>query len=89
VRVGPVAGDQAAVPAQDGAGVTSRWARSCAGRSRVSAVRTARSAQSRRGRGLVRRSTATSCRSTSSSAFLQADDRLSRISQLQSRTKMR
>ena len=35
-------------------------------RSRMSAVRTARSAQSSRGRELARRSTATSCRSTSS-----------------------
>ena len=37
-------------------------------RSRMSAVRTARSAQSSRGRELARRSTATSCRSTSSLA---------------------
>ena len=42
-----------------------------------------------RGRGLVRRSTATSCRSTSSSASLEADDRPSRTSQPQSRTKTR
>jgi hypothetical protein len=39
--------------------------------------------------GLARRSTATSCRSTSSLAFLEADDRPSRTSQPQSRTKMR
>jgi hypothetical protein len=56
VRVGPLAGDQA-VP-----GVTSRCARSLPGRSRISAAITARSAQSSRGRGWVRRSTATSCR---------------------------
>ena len=68
MQVGPVAGDQAAVPAQDGAGGDQPVGSQLAGRSRVSAVRTARSAQSRRGRGLVRRSTATSCRSTSSSA---------------------
>ena len=37
----------------------------------------------------VRRSTATSCRSTSSSASLEADDRPSRTSQLHSRAKMR
>ena len=49
----------------------------------------ARSAQSSQSRGLVRRSTATSCRSTSSSASLEADDRPSRTSQPQSRTKMR
>jgi hypothetical protein len=70
-------------------GVISRCIRSCAGRSRISAARTARSAQSSRGRQLARRSTATSCRSTSSSASLEADDRLSRASQPQSRTKTR
>ena len=59
-------------------GVTSRCIRSRAGRSRISAARTARSAQSSRGRELARRSTATSCRSTSSSASLEADDRPSR-----------
>jgi hypothetical protein len=52
------------MPAQDGTGVTSRCARSLAGRSRVSPARTAQSAQSSQGRGLARRSTATSCRST-------------------------
>jgi hypothetical protein len=41
-----------------------------------------------RGRGLARRSTATSCCSTKNSAFLDADDRPSRPSQPQSRTKM-
>jgi hypothetical protein len=41
------------------------------------------------GRGLARRSTATSCRSTSSSASLKADDRLSRTIQPQTRTKTR
>ena len=56
---------------------------------RVSAARTARSAQSSRGRGWARRSTATSCRSTSNSASLEAADRPGRISQPQSRTKMR
>jgi DNA-binding transcriptional LysR family regulator len=53
-------------------GVTSRCIRSRGGRSRISAARTARSAQSSRGRGLAWRSTATSCRSTSSSASLEA-----------------
>jgi hypothetical protein len=42
-----------------------------------------------RGRGWVWRSTATSCRSTKSSASLEADDRPSRISQPQSLTKMK
>ena len=88
--IGPLAGDQAAVPPQGGAGVTSRCTPNRAGRSRICAARIARSAQSGRGRGLVRRSAATSCRSTSSSAFFDADDhRLSRISDPQSRTKMR
>jgi hypothetical protein len=41
------------------------------------------------GRGWVRRSTATSCRSTSSSASLDAAERPSRTSQPQSRTKIR
>jgi hypothetical protein len=81
VGVGPLPGNQAAVPAQDGAGVTSRCIRSLAGRIRISVARTARSAQSSRGRGWVRRSTATSCRSTSSSASLEADDRPSRTGQ--------
>ena len=70
-------------------GVISRCIRSLAGMSRISAARTARSAQSSRGRNLARRSTATSCRSTSNSASLEADDRLSRASQPQSRTKTR
>ena len=70
-------------------GVISRCIRSLAGMSRISAARTARSAQSSRGRQLARRSTATSCRSTSNSASLEADDRLSRASQPQSRTKTR
>jgi len=70
-------------------GVTSRCARRLAGRSRISVARTARSAQSSRGRGSGRRSTATSCRSTSSSAFLEAEDRPRRTSRPQTRTKMR
>jgi hypothetical protein len=53
------------------------------------AASTARSAQSSRGRGLRRRSTATSCSSTSSSAFFDADDRPSKTSQMQSRTRIR
>ena len=73
VGVGPLAGDQAAVPAQDGAGSDQPvLVRSRAGKSRISVARTAWSAQSSRGRGWVRRSTATSCRSTSSSASLDA-----------------
>ena len=69
VGVGPLASNQTAVPAQDGPGVTSRCIRSLVGGSRTSAPRTARSAQSSRGRESARRSTATSCRSTSNSAL--------------------
>jgi hypothetical protein len=58
--------------------VTGRCPRSLPGESRISAAITARPAQPGRRRGSARRSTATSCRSTSSSAFLEAGDRLSR-----------
>ena len=47
-RIGPLPGDQATVPPQDGAGVTSRRARSLPGRSLISAASTARRAQSLR-----------------------------------------
>ena len=65
------------------------YGQSLPGRSRISAAMTARSAQSSRGWMLVRRSTATSCRSTSSSASLDAVERPSRTSQPHSRAKMR
>ncbi len=55
----------------------------------MSAAITARSAQSCRSRGLAWRSTATSCRSTGSPAFVEAGDRPGSTSQPQSRTKMR
>ena len=48
----------------------------CSGQPRMRAANTARSAQPRRGLGLVRRSTETSCRSTSSSMSLVEDGRL-------------
>jgi hypothetical protein len=89
VRVGPLAVTRRRCQRRTVPGVTSRCARTLAGKSRISAARTARSAQSSRGRGWVRRSTATSCRSTGSSASLEADDRPSRTSQLHSRAKMR
>ena len=89
VPIGPVAGDQAAVPAQD---VT--W------RDQPVHPQLCWQQPDQRGEdhpvgpieprpGCARRSTATSCRSTSSSASLEADDRPSRTSQPQSRTKMR
>jgi hypothetical protein len=55
------------------AGVTRRWQRCARGNRWQRAAKIARSAQSMRGRGLVRRSTATSWRSTRSSTPL-ADD---------------
>jgi hypothetical protein len=51
--------------------------RRCLGSSRAKTASTARSAQPSLGLGCWRRSTATSCRSTSSSASLDADDRAS------------
>ena len=89
VRVGPLAGDQAAVPPQDGAGgdqpVRSQpcWQEPDQ-RGEDRAVGPVQP-----GPRVVRRSTATSCRSTSNSAFLKADDRPSKTSQPQTRTKMR
>ena len=89
VPIRPVAGDQAAVPAQDGTWrdqpVHSRpcWQKpGQRGEDRPIP-------QSNCGRGCARRSTTTSCRSTSNSVSLDADDRPSRTSQPQSRTKMR
>jgi hypothetical protein len=83
VRVGPVAGDQAAVPAQDGGGSNQPvqpqpWRQQPDQRGEDRPVCPVEPC-----RGLVRRSTATSCRSTSSSASFEADDRPSRASQPQ------
>jgi len=89
VRIGPLPRAEAAVPPQHTAGCDQPVIRRLPGRSRISAARTARSAQSSRGLGVVRRSTATSCRSTSSSMSLEAGERPSRTSQPQSRMKIR
>jgi hypothetical protein len=89
VRVGPLPCDEAAVPPEHGAGCDQPVLPQSWRRNRLSAARTARSAQSTRGRGVVRRSTATSCRSTSNSASLEAGERPSRTSQPQSRMKIR
>jgi hypothetical protein len=70
-------------------GVISRCIRSLAGSSRISAARTTRLGHSSRERGFVRRSTATSCRSTSRSTSLEARERPSRTRQPESRTRMR
>ena len=64
-RIGPFLATSRRCHRRTVPGVTSQCARSFAGRYRISAAMTARSAQSSRGLGLVRRSTATSCRSTS------------------------
>ena len=55
--------------------MTRRWQRSARGNLRTRAAKTARSTQSMRGRGLVRRRMATSCRSARSSTSLAADVR--------------
>jgi hypothetical protein len=55
----------------------------------MSAVSTARSAQSSRGWGLTRRSTATSWRKTSNSTFFDAEDRPNSYNQPATRTKIR
>ena len=61
-------------------GVTIRQARSAFGKTRPNAASTARSLQDKRGLGVARRSTVTSCRSTSISASLDAEDRTSSAS---------
>ena len=60
VRVGPAVGDELGVPTQQRSGVTSRSWRGGAGSSLPSALSIARSSHVGVGRGLVRRSTATS-----------------------------
>jgi hypothetical protein len=75
VRVGPASAHEATMPAQDRVRSDETWARSARGSRRTRAANTARSAQSRRGLGWVRRRTATSCRSTRSSTSLAADER--------------
>jgi hypothetical protein len=67
-------------------GVTIRWSRSRLGNSRASAASSARSAQSSLGRTTCRRSTATSCRSTSISTSLEASLRVRSTNQPNNRT---
>jgi len=69
--------------------VTSRWTFTGFGSHRINAARTARSAQSSRGLLLVRRRTAISWRSTSSSASFEAAERASSTIQPTSRAKIR
>jgi hypothetical protein len=89
VRVGPFLSDQAVVPPQDGARRDQPVRPQPSGQVPDQRGQHARSAQSRRGLGLVRRSTATSCRRTSSSAFFDAYERPSNTSQPASRVKIR
>jgi hypothetical protein len=70
-------------------GVTKRCLRSIVGKARTSAANTARSAQSKRGFGLALRSTVTSWRNTSSSTSLDADERGSNNSRLNSLRKIK
>lgn len=70
-------------------GVISRWVFTGLGRCRINPARIARSAQSSRGLGFPRRSTATSCRNTNSSASFAALPRASSTSQPTSRTRIR
>jgi hypothetical protein len=63
------------MPAQDRVGGDRRWRRSSRGNRRTRASNTGWSVQPKRGLGLVRRSTATSCRSTRSSTSLVEDVR--------------
>src|SRR3954470_16369423 len=75
LRIGPSLAHEAAVPAQDGVRSDQAMPPQAWGSRRIRAASTARSAQSRRGRGWVRRSTATSCRKMSSSTSLVEDVR--------------
>ena len=70
-------------------GLTRRWQRSARGSRRIRPANTARSAQSRCGLGLVRRSTATSCRSTSNSMSFVEDGRRSSTTSLSTCRKSR
>jgi len=90
VRVDPLLSDQATMPSQNGARRDQPVCLQPSGQvpDQCGQYRPV-GARSSRGRGLLRRSTATSCRSTSSSVFLDAGDRPSRTSQLQSWTKIR
>ena len=89
VRISRLARDQPAMPPEHGAGChqpvhPQRSGQGADQRGEHRAV-----VRSSRGRGWVRRSTATSCRSTSSSMSLDAVERPSRTSQPQSRTRGR
>jgi hypothetical protein len=89
VGVRPPSADQPPVPGQQGRRVTIRCARSSRGSSRASAASTARSGHASRGLSTWRRSTATSCRSTTISMFFAASVRASNASQPSTRSTPR
>jgi hypothetical protein len=76
VGIGPSSANETAMPVQDRVQRDQAMTTQRAGRPPHEGANTARSAQSMRGRGLVRRKTATSCRSTRSSTSLVTDVRL-------------
>ena len=88
-RIGLLPGDQAAVPPQDGSRRDQPVCSQLSWQVTDQRGHDGSLSPAEPGLGLVRRSTATSCRSTSSSAFLDADERPGRTSQPQSRTKIR
>jgi hypothetical protein len=89
VQIGPAAGDELGVPAQQGSRRHEPQLAQWVGSSLLSALSTARSSQVSVGRALVRRSTATSCRSVRISTSLAASERASSTSQLSTRTIIR
>jgi hypothetical protein len=80
-RIGPLPGDQATVPPQDGARRTSRCARSLPGRSLISAASTARWAQSHRAPARCGAAPRPGAAAPSRSASVNAGERPSRTSQ--------
>jgi hypothetical protein len=86
-RVGPAAGDELGVPAQQGSGRDQPQLAQRGGQQ--PAERAEDSRQVSVGRGLVRRSTATSWRSVRISASLAVLERASSASQLSTRTSIR
>jgi hypothetical protein len=89
VRVGPLPRDEAAMPAQDRSRGDKPVVVQCLRQPSDQRGQDRPSAQSSRGLGLPRRSTATSCRNTSSSASFDAVERASSTSQPASRMKIR
>ena len=90
VRVGPAATDELGVPAQQRSGDTSRIRRK--GQAAACSARSARRGRASSvgvGRALVKRNTATSCRSARISTSLAASERARSTSQLSTRPNIR